>query len=67
MKDSVNEVCISILNCHPQNEFNIEGFRFVFKPFCYIFTNFPKKISGGRGNRKEPSFFLLRKQTLSSQ
>ena len=57
------KVCISILNCHPGNQFKTEGFWFVFKSFCYhISTEFPKKIwrwwgffFGGGGGRKEPT------------
>ena len=46
-KNSVNKVCISILNSPPAKNFKIEDFWFPFKSFCYkIFTNFPKKIGG---------------------
>ena len=41
----MNKVCISIINCHPENRFKIEAFWFVFKSFCHqILINFPKKI-----------------------
>ena len=33
-ENSVNKVCISIINCHSGNTFKIEGFLFVFKSFC---------------------------------
>ena len=42
----MNKVCISILNCHPENKFKFKAF--CFKSFCYqIFINFQKKIGGG--------------------
>ena len=57
-KKSVNKVCIWLLNCHPGTKFEIEGFWFVNKSFCYsIFNNFPNKI--GSGGRKEPRTVLF--------
>ena len=54
-KDGVNKVSTSIPNCHSRNKFEIEGFWFEFKSFCYtIFTNFPKKLAVVVINREEP-------------
>ena len=44
-----NKVCISILNCHPGNNFKTEGNWFVFK-CSFISRNFQK--NGGVGGRK---------------
>ena len=53
IRKSVNKVCISILNCHPENKFKIEAFWLVFRFFFIGFSLIFKKIGGG-GNRKEP-------------
>ena len=57
--ENVKEACISILNCHPENKFDIEALWFVFKSFCsQISIDFPKKIGGG-DNRKAPDDFAF--------
>ena len=57
---SVNKVYISILNCHPENNFIIEAFWFALEPFCYrIFIKFPKKFWWWGCGSAESIHFLL--------
>ena len=55
-KNTVNKVCISILNCQSGNNFKNEGVWFVAKSFCYdIFTNFQNVFGGSGGGGAEKS------------
>ena len=54
----MNQICISILNCKPENKFKIEALWFVFKSFCHqIFKNFGGGVGGGVGGWTEKSVF----------